>query len=51
MLITDITNTKDCVTIDTLQEGDDITITAIKRRGSGNKKVNIYFTQNTQRNP
>ena len=51
MLITDIINTKDCINIDTLQEGDEITITAIKRRGSGNKKVNTYFTQNTQRNP
>jgi hypothetical protein len=47
MLITDIINTKDCINIDTLQEGDEITIIAIKRRGLGNKDKYIFYTEET----
>ena len=48
MLITDIITTKDCITIDTLQEGDGITITAIKSRGLGTKDKYIVYTEETK---
>ena len=47
MLITYIyvLNTKNCFNIDTLDEGEEITISAVTRRGFGKKDNYILYTE------
>jgi hypothetical protein len=50
MLTTYIIHNKDCINIDTLQDGDEITIIAIKRRGLGQTYKYIVYTEETNQN-